>query len=112
MKLSEVSYVGEKLERLQGNELIEVNLQAIIRDFEKKYSDVFEQEMPEEIPESHLKNLKSDLLTAFAYGMEQATDTKSEFRKHFKLPKKVMENLNNIVLPNEGIVTPEKKIIT
>jgi hypothetical protein len=114
MKMSEVSYLQEKMELLFKFPIIKANIEFIQKDFETAYEKALDTDMPEEVPKEHLQNLKSDLFTAFCHGVRMASYTDSSYRNNFKLPKEVMDQMSKpkIITPDNDIKVPPKKIIT
>lgn len=106
MKLTDVTLLPEKMEILLNIPLIKCNFDYILSDFERVYKEVLNQEMPENIPEEHLRQLKSDIFTAFCHGIKEATHMESAFRQNFTLPPEIMEQL-----AKPKIIQPDKKII-
>ena len=113
MKMSEVEIKTDVKERLKKHPLIEVNYKSLIMDFNIIYKDVLDQDHPEEMPKHHLEEIKSNLFSAFCYGAVSATDTSSNFRRNFNLPKDVMEKISKkkIITPDNSIQVPKKDLI-
>ena len=113
MKMKDVSYNQEKIELLFKFPIIKANLELLKIDFEGAYDTALNTDMPEEVPETHLESLKSDLFTAFCHGARLATYTDSNYRRGFNLPTEVMDEMrkSKIILPDNEIKTPSKKLI-
>lgn len=113
MKMSEVLIKTDVEELLKSHPLVEVNYKSILSDFNIIYADILDQDHPEEFPEAQLKEIKSNIFSAFCYGVVSATDLKSQFRLNFNLPKEVEKKIaNKLILPDSEIKQmPEKKLI-
>lgn len=101
-RMNEVGYCPNTMALLQSHELISENITNIKIDFERVYFAVLDTHLPH-VPEDQLLKIKSDLFCAFTRGVVTATDTRSNFRQGFRLPKKTMEEIN--------LITPKKKLI-
>lgn len=112
MKMSEVTIKEDVEKLLKAHELIKVNYNSIMSDFNIIYADVLNQDHPEELPKEQLQEIKSNIFSAFCYGVVVATDTKSTFRQNFNLPKSVQEKIaNKLILPDKEIKTTNKKLV-
>ena len=89
--LDSVEYNEELLSKVKSAPIIKENYINLVKDFEKLYKDVLLQELPDEIPDSHLSKTKTDLLCAYLWGSYNACYTQSLFRRNFNLPKEQME---------------------
>ena len=112
MKMKDASYVEDKITLLMSFPVIKENLEFLKLDFERVYKGPLDQDDPEEVPEDHLSNMKSDLFSAFCHGCRISADMASEFRQNFKLPKHIMEEISKpkIITPDNDIKTPGKII--
>ena len=101
--MKDVSYFGEKIEELKKHPILRDNLISIIEDFELAYKGTMDSKF--NLEEHQIAQIKTDLLTAFAYGCVVATDSNSNFRKRFKLPvemdpsKKIIQPVSKIIMP-------------
>ena len=113
MKMIDVDYLQEKIELLFKFPIVKANLEMLKLDFEEAYKTALETEMPEEVPETHLQTLKSDLFTAFCHGARIATYTDSNYRKQFNLPLEIVDEMkkSKIIVPDKEIKTAPKKLI-
>lgn len=105
MKMRDVEFMEEKVTLLMNFPIIKANLKSLIKDFDRVYEGVLSVDHPEEIPEKHLSQMKSDLLTAFCHGAKEATFLESEFRKNFNLPKEILDGIakQKLILPDNKL---------
>ena len=105
MKMRDAEFLEEKLTLLMDFPIIKANIQSLIKDFDRVYEGALSTDHPEEVPEIHLRTLKTDLLTAFCHGAKEATFLESEFRKNFSLPKEIMDEISKpkIILPDSKL---------
>lgn len=85
MKMLEVGFQEEHVEKLTAFPLIRDNIKSLEADFNKMYAKVLQVDLDLEMED--ILKIKSDLFQAFCYGAMKATERASCFRINFINPK-------------------------
>lgn len=101
MKVREVDYLDETLQKVMSNPMVYENFNNIKSDFEGCYDGFLSQELPN-LTEPQIAQLKTDIFIAYIMGTINASDIRTAFRMGFKIPECTVEKKPLIITGQEN----------